>query len=60
MNISHLSNEITNCLLSADRPEVKLMQIYQSSSEDQRLVFLAAIVGKVIEQDRIIKHRKGG
>lgn len=57
MNISHLSNEIEQVLLSAERPEVKLIQMYQCSSEDQRFVFISALIGKVIAQDRMLRHK---
>ncbi|SQK75761.1 hypothetical protein [Tatumella ptyseos] len=58
MNISHISNEIEQVLLSAERPEVKLIQMYQCSSEDQRFVFISALIGKVIAQDRMLRHKK--
>ena len=55
MNISHLSNEIINALNSADRPEFTLMQRYETSNEDQKVIFVCALIGKLIEQDRMLR-----
>ncbi len=60
MIIYHMLSEIEQVLLSAERPEVKLIQMYQCSSEDQRFVFISALIGKVIAQDRMLRRKKGG
>lgn len=55
MKISQSSNEIHNALKSADRPEFTLMQRYETSNEDQKVIFVCALIGKLIEQDRMLR-----
>jgi hypothetical protein len=54
MNISLLLNDIHTTLSSADRPEHTLYQRYETYSDDQKKEFVIALIGKVIEQDRMI------
>ncbi|CAL12395.1 hypothetical phage protein [Yersinia enterocolitica subsp. enterocolitica 8081] len=55
MNIPYLSDEIQRMLQSADRPEFNLMQRYETSSDDRKLIFVCALIGKLIEQDRMLR-----
>ncbi|WP_227728389.1 hypothetical protein [Yersinia proxima] len=55
MNIPYLSDEIQRMLHSADRPEFNLMQRYETSSDDRKLIFVCALIGKLIEQDRMLR-----
>lgn len=59
MNIFLLSSEIEKTLCSADRPEFNLMQRYEISGEDQKTAFVCALIGKVIEQNRMIRSGAG-
>jgi hypothetical protein len=60
MNTSFLSNEIQKTLQSADRPEFTLMQRFETSGTDQKIAFVLAMIGKLIEQDRMLRSRVGG
>ncbi|EOV4177736.1 hypothetical protein ACONW8_003596 [Yersinia enterocolitica] len=53
MNIPYLSDEIQRMLQNADRPEFNLMQRYETSSDERKLIFVCALIGKLIEQDRM-------
>lgn len=36
------------------------MQRYETSGADQKIAFVLAMIGKLIEQDRMLRSRKGG
>ncbi|ENO8655830.1 hypothetical protein ACCC57_001471 [Yersinia enterocolitica] len=55
MNIPYLSDEIQRMLQNADRPEFNLMQRYETSSDEQKFIFVCALIGKLIEKDRILQ-----
>jgi hypothetical protein len=54
MKISYLLSAIQNTLSSSDRPEHTLYQRYETYSDHQKKEFVIALIGKVIEQDRMI------
>ncbi|NIG74974.1 hypothetical protein F3J34_15395 [Klebsiella sp. Ap-873] len=55
MKISQLSDVIHNTLKSVDRPEFTLMQRYEVSNSDQKIAFVGALIGLLIEQDRMMR-----
>ncbi|EJF31721.1 hypothetical protein A936_09013 [Enterobacter sp. Ag1] len=57
MNYPYLSSEISKIIMSAERPEFNLSQLYEASSNDQKIEFVCALIGKVIEQDRMLRGK---
>ncbi|EIC84019.1 hypothetical protein SPM24T3_13920 [Serratia sp. M24T3] len=63
MNTSYLLNDIQKILTDSDRPEFILFQRFEICPTDQKNDFILALIGKLIEQDRMLKaslRRKNG
>ncbi|WP_338882653.1 hypothetical protein [Xenorhabdus sp. TH1] len=59
INLTPFIKEIENILHFSDRPEEVLIQKIRVSSDETRQKFIVAMIGKLIEQSKIIKlHKK--
>jgi hypothetical protein len=52
MNISQKIDEINHIIRVSDRPEFTLMQRYETAHADQKITFITALIGLVIEKER--------
>lgn len=59
-NLTPYLNDISTLLHSAGRPEVALLQRYEITPSEQKINFILSLIGKLIEQDRMLSARSGG
>lgn len=59
-NLTPYLNEISLILKNSERPEMALLQHYETKSDEQKIKFILSMIGKLIEQDKMlrVKHKE--
>ncbi|OCL17807.1 hypothetical protein [Gilliamella sp. wkB171] len=55
-NLTPYLNKIETILSNHQHPELDLFQLYNSCNKEQQLSLVASMIGKLIEQNKKLKH----
>ncbi|MDR5611430.1 MAG: hypothetical protein RAM37_13910 [Arsenophonus sp.] len=59
-NLTPYLNDISSILKNSERPELALLQRYETTSDNQKIKFILSMIGKLIEQDRMLRVKHKG
>ncbi|MDR5612141.1 MAG: hypothetical protein RAM36_03695 [Arsenophonus sp.] len=59
-NLTPYLNDISSILKNSERPEFALLQRYETTSDNQKIKFILSMIGKLIEQDRMLRVKHKG